>query len=205
MKHVKVSFDPLKRMDAAARRIVEIQKGYGVRADELRKYYRGQGTFGCSAMTARLQELQQEANSKCAPFLFAIDDEYRAYITALDDALLPDGSKIHGGDAALIEHRLIQTPSELQALGRRHADNPVMLRMINDYARQRGWDPAPVPQYDNHFLREFGEERHALARTVADGYRGQEAHYGAAYFEKHTDVEQDYKDWAAENADISFN
>ena len=199
MKHVKVSFDPLRRMDTATRKIIAEMKNYAARRDAIRQSYRDSGTFGCSAMTAELELLRQTSKARTAPHRFEIESAYQDFTHALDDVMLPDGRSIDVGDAALLEHNLLRTTSELRALQRRYEGNTAMLRMIDDYAKRHKWDGFESYKFDDaHYLREFAEDRLDMARAIADGYEGQTVNYNASYFEKHLDAEADYKEWAGD-------
>lgn len=202
MKHLKVSFDALKRMDTATRKVIELQRAYAAQRDAIRHHHRDFGTFGCAEMTHELNAVNLVAAGKCAPYRAAIEQAYREFLTALDDAVLPDGGKISANDLALLQNKLIRTPSELRALQRRHEGNLAMQRAIEDYAERQSWGGFAgntESYYDSRYIREFAEDRHKLAQSVVEGFDGENVvHYGAIYFEKHVDAEADYKSWADE-------
>lgn len=203
MKHVKVSFDALRRMDSATRKIITIMRDYGARRDMIRQSYRDHNNFGCSAMTMELEILRQGSKAKTARYRFELEQAYKDFCHDLDNAILPDGRTIDAGDAALLQNDLLRTSSELRALQNRYEGNRAMLRMIEDYARRHKWEGFQSYNFDDvHYLREFAEDRLNMARAVADGYEGQAVSYNAAYFEKHLDAEADYKEWAGDR--ISF-
>lgn len=190
VRKLPVNFKLLDNFNAIATKACNDTRKKQADIRNVEDMHRYNGTYGCSAMVDRIQNIELEYSAARAESWNNLQKAYDAFKEHLADIASPHAEDINDGDAMLLRDRLIRNEAELERLYAKHSGNETMRRMIEQYAKDRKWDGFEAfTNYDT--LAAFADARFKMAQDAIIS-KDPDSSYSAMFMAKHVDSALDF-------------
>jgi hypothetical protein len=162
----------LNKITKLTRAYIEATDEANEQLEELKKQFNDK-RITSSIWTEKAEAIRESLNRQKIETVETIKDIKKLYAEEVDEWETPRGEDIDHEDVGLLSGIVTLTEKEIKALGQKHKDNPLMQRVLREYAEKQGYH-YPTDQPGERMKKAFEAIAKAAGHAIESpsGYSG---------------------------------